>query len=167
MSDDPTKTKPELSSKASTPKPLLQRLKRGFKAKLSKLNSIPASKSILSKTRTKLKPSTFLLLILLLTLTIFGVAKRLTTSAYAPDEFVTTWKTDNPGVSNSTSITIPTTGTGYNYDVDWDNDGIFDQTGLTGSVNHNFGTAGTKQFVSKGRFQEYIFPILAETIKKS
>jgi hypothetical protein len=39
MSDDPTKTKPELSSKASTPKPLLQRLKGVLK--LNFLNLIP------------------------------------------------------------------------------------------------------------------------------
>ena len=35
--------------------------------------------------------------------------------------FITTWKTDNFGISDSTSITIPTTGSGYNYDIDWDN----------------------------------------------
>lgn len=57
--------------------------------------------------------------------------------------FITTWKTDNAGTSNSTSITIPTTGAGYNYDVDWNNDGIFDEFGLTGSVTHDFGVAGT------------------------
>ncbi len=45
-------------------------------------------------------------------------------NAQAP--FITTWKTDNPDTSNSTSITIPTTGTGYNYDVDWNNDGVYD-----------------------------------------
>ncbi len=54
------------------------------------------------------------------------------------DHFVTTWKTDNAGTSGSTSITIPTTGAGYNYDVDWNNDGTFDEFGLTGSVTHDF-----------------------------
>ncbi len=29
------------------------------------------------------------------------------------------------------------------YSVDWNNDGTMDQTGLTGPVMHNFGTAGT------------------------
>lgn len=58
------------------------------------------------------------------------------------DEFVTKWKTDNPGASSSTSIRIPTQGGGYMYDVDWDNDGNFDEFGLTGSTNHDYGVAG-------------------------
>ncbi len=78
-------------------------------------------------------------------------------SAYPADEFVTTWKTDNPGTSNSTSITIPTAGIGYNYQVDWDDDGIFDQTGITGSVTHDFGTAGTYVVRIKGSFPSILF----------
>jgi len=77
--------------------------------------------------------------------------------AYPADEFVTTWKTDNPGTSNSTSITIPTTGTGYNYSVDWNNDGVVDQTGLTGSVTHDYGTAGTYTVRIKGTFPRIYF----------
>ena len=57
------------------------------------------------------------------------------------DDFVTTWKTNNPGTSNSTSITVPMMGGPY--DVDWDNDGIFDQFGITDAVTHDFGVAGT------------------------
>ena len=71
--------------------------------------------------------------------------------------FKTTWKTNNPGTSNSTSITVPTTGTGYNYDVDWNDDGIFDQIGLTGSVTHNFGVAGTYTFAIRGSFPRIYF----------
>jgi hypothetical protein len=37
----------------------------------------------------------------------------------AQDSFITTWKTDNPGATASNMIRIPTTGGGYNYDVDW------------------------------------------------
>ncbi len=77
-------------------------------------------------------------------------------SAYA-EHFVTTWKTDNPGASNATSITIPTTGGGYNYDVDWDNDGIFDQFGITGNVTHDFGTAGTYTIRIRGQFPRIYF----------
>jgi len=42
--------------------------------------------------------------------------------------FITTWKTDNEGTSCNSCITIPTTGAGYNYEVDWDNDGIYEET---------------------------------------
>ncbi len=76
-------------------------------------------------------------------------------NAQAP--FITTWKTDNPGTSNSTSITIPTTGTGYNYDVDWNNDGVYDQLGITGSVTHDYGVAGTYTIRIKGSFPRIFF----------
>ncbi|MCB0534825.1 MAG: BspA family leucine-rich repeat surface protein, partial [Saprospiraceae bacterium] len=79
------------------------------------------------------------------------------TNCVATDAFITTWKTDNPGVSNSTSITIPTTGSGYNYEVDWDNDGIYDQSGLTGDVTHNFGAAGTYTIRIRGSFPRISF----------
>jgi len=73
------------------------------------------------------------------------------------DHFVTTWKTDNAGTSSSTSITIPTTGFGYSYNVDWDNDGVFDQTGLTGSITHDFGTPGTYTIRIEGNFPRIYF----------
>ena len=67
--------------------------------------------------------------------------------------FITTWRTDNPGLSNSTSITIPTNSSyTYNYDVDWDNDGVFDQLGITGDVTHDFGVAGTYTIQIRGEF---------------
>ena len=72
--------------------------------------------------------------------------------------FITTWKTDNPGSSGPTSITIPTTGTGYNYDVDWDNDGIFDEFGITGSVTHDYGVAGIVTIRIRGAFPRIYFP---------
>ncbi|GEM_PF-1170813 len=66
--------------------------------------------------------------------------------------FVTTWKTDNSDVTNDTSIEIPTTGGGYNYDVDWNNDGIYDEFGITGDAIHDFGTAGTYTIRIRGDF---------------
>jgi surface protein len=73
------------------------------------------------------------------------------------DEFVTTWKTDNSGTSGTTEITIPTTGIGYNYDVDWDNNGTYDEFGLSGDVTHDFGTAGTYTIRIKGEFSQIYF----------
>lgn len=73
--------------------------------------------------------------------------------------FKTTWKTDNltAGSTNSTSIRIPTTGTGYNYDVDWNNDGVFDDFGYTGDALHNYGVAGTYTINIKGNFPRIYF----------
>ncbi|WP_037328883.1 BspA family leucine-rich repeat surface protein, partial [Runella zeae] len=73
--------------------------------------------------------------------------------------FITTWKTDNAGTSNSTSITIPTTGTGYNYDVDWNNDGVFDEFGISGNATHDYGTAGTYTVAIRGDFPRIYFNI--------
>ena len=73
------------------------------------------------------------------------------------NDFVTTWKTNNSGTSNSTSITIPTTGGGYNYDVDWNNDGTFDEIGLAGSVTHDFGVAGNYTIRIQGAFPRIYF----------
>ena len=58
-------------------------------------------------------------------------------------DFVITVQTDNPGTSSTTQFTIPTTGGGYNFNVDCDNDGSDDATGQTGDYTCNYGSAGT------------------------
>lgn len=73
------------------------------------------------------------------------------------DYFTTTWKTDNPGTSTVTSITIPTIGGGYNYDVDWNNDGVFDDIGVTGNITHDYGAAGTYTVAIRGSFPRIYF----------
>ena len=77
----------------------------------------------------------------------------------AQDPFITTWKTDNPGTSSGSSITIPTNGGAgdYNYEVDWDNDGTYDETGITGDVTHDFGVAGTYTIRLRGDFPAIYF----------
>lgn len=78
----------------------------------------------------------------------------------AQDAFITTWKTDNIGTSDSSSITIPVDSTinySYYYDVDWDNDGIFDELGITGSITHNFGNVGVYTIRIKGDFPKIYF----------
>jgi len=85
---------------------------------------------------------------------------------YSQHEFITTWKTDNPGTSNSTSITIPTfTGETYIYDVDWDNDGVFDEFGLTGDVTHDFGVSGIYTIRIQGTFPRIYFNNTGDRIK--
>lgn len=79
------------------------------------------------------------------------------TSLAAPaDHFVTSWTTTNPGDSNDTSITVPMVGGPY--DVDWDNDGIFDDFGLNGEVTHDFGAPGTYTIRIRGDYEAISFP---------
>ena len=73
------------------------------------------------------------------------------------DHFVISWKTDNPGTSGPDTIEIPTVGGGYNYDIDWDNDGVFDQFGQVGNVSHTFGAPGSYTIRIKGNFPAIFF----------
>lgn len=79
--------------------------------------------------------------------------------------FITTWQTNNPGVSNDQSITIPTLGVGYDYDVDWDNDGIFDEFGITGTITHDFGFPGVYTIQIRGDFPYIIFDGSGDALK--
>lgn len=49
--------------------------------------------------------------------------------------FVTTWKTDNAGISGTDQITISTTGSGYNYTVYWEEEGNSSNYGTTADFN--------------------------------
>ncbi|NAS14351.1 BspA family leucine-rich repeat surface protein [Poritiphilus flavus] len=64
--------------------------------------------------------------------------------------FITKWRT-----LGNNSITIPTTGTGYNYSVDW-GDGTED-TGLTGDATHTYASAGTYEVSIDGAFPRIYF----------
>tara|TARA_R100000306_G_C4381581_1_gene145067 strand:+ start:3922 stop:5742 length:1821 start_codon:yes stop_codon:yes gene_type:complete len=78
----------------------------------------------------------------------------------SPNDFVTTWKTNNPGDSNNNQITIPVAqGSTYNYNVDWNNDGIFDEFGITGSVTHTFSSPGTYTIRISGDFPRIRFSL--------
>jgi surface protein len=92
-----------------------------------------------------------------LRVTLLCISFLATATTYAQQPFITTWKTDIPAESNSTSITIPTVGGGYNYQVDWNNDGIYDQSGITGSATHDFGVAGTYTIRIRGAFPRIYF----------
>lgn len=78
--------------------------------------------------------------------------------------FVTTWKTDNAGTSPATSITIPTTGTGYNYSVVWEETGNTSNFGVAGPFNDSnaphtidFGSSGTYTASIIGDFPRIFF----------
>ena len=73
-------------------------------------------------------------------------------------DFVTTWKTNNPGESNYNQITIPIDETlVYNYNVDWNNDGTFDEFGITESIIHTFAVEGTYTIRISGVFPRIYF----------
>lgn len=61
-------------------------------------------------------------------------------SPASTDFFVTTWKTDNFGAGGPTTITVPIVQGPYL--VDWNNDGILDETVVSGPATHDFGVAG-------------------------
>lgn len=74
------------------------------------------------------------------------------------NDFVTTWKTNNQGASNDSSIFIATdTNFTYNYDVDWDNDGIFDTIGVTSNITHQFNDTGIYTIRIRGTFPSIKF----------
>jgi surface protein len=81
------------------------------------------------------------------------------------DAFIIIVKTDNPGTSNNMSFTIPTTGGGYNYQVDWNDDGTYDQSGITGNVTHNFGAVGVYIIRIRGAFPRIYFNHLGDRQK--
>ena len=85
-----------------------------------------------------------------------GVFRTLAGGAPAPaPEFIMLVKTDNAGTSASDQFTIPTTGVGYNYDVDW-GDGTT-SSGVTGSTTHTFPSAGNYVVKISGAFPTIYF----------
>lgn len=87
----------------------------------------------------------------------FGMAK--TAQAATPNDFIITIKTDNPGSSPSTDFTIPTTGGGYNYDVDCDISTTADTVlvGQTGDTTCTYPVAGTYTVAVSGTFPRIFF----------
>ncbi len=75
--------------------------------------------------------------------------------------FITTWKTDNPGTSSSNQITIPTTGSGYSYDIYWektDNTTVNGSlSGQTADVTITFPETGTYRVEITGDFPRIYF----------
>lgn len=78
-----------------------------------------------------------------------------------PGNFITTWKSNNPGTSQTNQITIPTQGPGYNYNVYWaeignpNNSGS--ATGIMGDHTITFPSAGTYQVEITGDFPRIFF----------
>ncbi|MEP2280544.1 BspA family leucine-rich repeat surface protein [Maribacter sp.] len=74
----------------------------------------------------------------------------------AQTEFITTWKTDNPGASADNQITIPTNFSEiYNYNISW-GDGNTD-INVTGSITHTYESPGIFQVSISGLFPRIFF----------
>lgn len=68
-------------------------------------------------------------------------------------DFVTTWQTTNPFLRGDSTITILTDPNySYNYDVDLNNDGVFDSLGVTGDLIHRYNDTGTYTIRIRGNF---------------
>lgn len=67
-------------------------------------------------------------------------------------QFITKWKT----TTTNESITIPITGGGYNYIVDW-GDGTAISPGQTGDASHTYTTAGIYNVSITGTFPRIYF----------
>lgn len=67
-------------------------------------------------------------------------------------DFVLTWKTDRPGKTSNTKVEIPIGSGDFDYDVDWNNDGVFDQKHIRTSIVHDFKEPGTYTIRIRGKF---------------
>ena len=74
----------------------------------------------------------------------------------AQGEFITTWKTDNPGKTDSNSIEIPVGWGSFSYSVDW-GDGSTDNTVYTANATHTYASPGTYTVKISGRFSQISF----------
>ena len=96
---------------------------------------------------TFLKETQWIFLVIILVILLAAAPSALAAPLQATaDDFVITVKTDNVGTSSNTQFTIPTTGGGYNYNVDCDDDGSIDATGQTGNYTCDYGTGNEETY---------------------
>ena len=81
----------------------------------------------------------------------------ITTGSGDNTPFITTWKTDNPGISNDNQITIPTfPGESYDYTVDW-GDGSSETITTSDALTHTYAVPGTYTVSITGSFPRIYF----------
>lgn len=77
--------------------------------------------------------------------------------------FLTTWKTDNSWKKKRSTrlsdrqVTIPTNGEGYNYNIDCNNDGVFEAINQTEDYTCTYDAPGTYQVAITGLFPQIYF----------
>ncbi len=73
----------------------------------------------------------------------------------AKDHFITRWKVSD---NHDGLLVIPAASrTGFDYDVDWDNDGVFDELGVTWSAHHYYGGEAEVTVAIRGTFPHMMF----------
>jgi surface protein len=66
-------------------------------------------------------------------------------------------KTDNPGTSGNKQFTIPTTAGGYDYSIDCEDDGTYEENNVSGDHTCNYPSEGNYTVVIKGAFPRIYF----------
>lgn len=86
------------------------------------------------------------------------VCKGMNSFANDTTHFVSTWKTSNPGLSDVNSVTIATDERyDYLFDIDWDDDGIFDDLGVSHTITHRYSEPGEYSIRIRGKFPRMAF----------
>jgi len=79
------------------------------------------------------------------------------------ERFIITVKTDNAGTSATNQFTLPTTGTGYAYDIETSDGQVI--TGLTSGTTITFPSAGTYDVFISGSFPQCYFNNTGDKLK--
>ncbi len=90
---------------------------------------------------------------------LFLVFVSINANASGTDDFITTWQT----TAANESITIPTIGGGYNYDVDWGDGNT--TTGHTANATHQYAVPGNHTVIISGTFPRIYFNYLGDREK--
>ncbi len=91
------------------------------------------------------------LLYLVTTVYLLGLVFAVPKTLAGPANFITTWRTTSP----SESITIPTSGSGYNYDVDWGDSST--SSAQSGDASHTYASPGIHTISISGAFPRIYF----------
>ena len=88
--------------------------------------------------------------------TLFGKGGTIADSAETPEErtghFVTTWQVGYEGSMEPSLLELRTGKGEFEFDVDWEDDGVFDELGATETVSHTYETPGVYTLRIRGKF---------------
>lgn len=94
----------------------------------------------------------------ILSLTFFSLMCLTSLSQKSSSDFVFTIKTDHAGISNDSSfIFYADTNYFFDFDIDWNNDGVFDQFNVQNSISHHYNAPGTYNIRLRGTFPSLKF----------